>query len=49
MRAFQSLLSDPGGWRPSVNNLEFDSIGAEEAARLELMFTVEEVSWLFQS
>ncbi|RVW45833.1 hypothetical protein CK203_086256 [Vitis vinifera] len=43
VRAFQSLLSDPGGWRPSVNNLEFDSIGAEEAARLELMFTVEEV------
>ncbi|RVW80825.1 putative ribonuclease H protein [Vitis vinifera] len=36
-------LSDLGGWRPSVNNLEFDSIGAEEAARLELMFTVEEV------
>ncbi|RVW55706.1 LINE-1 retrotransposable element ORF2 protein [Vitis vinifera] len=43
VRAFQSLLSDPGGWRPSVNNLEFDSIGVEEAARLELMFTVEEV------
>ncbi|RVW49272.1 hypothetical protein CK203_073203 [Vitis vinifera] len=43
VRAFQSLLSDPGGWRPSVNNLEFDSIGAEESARLELMFTVEEV------
>ncbi|RVW65596.1 putative ribonuclease H protein [Vitis vinifera] len=43
VRAFQSLLSDPGGWRPSVDNLEFDSIGVEEAARLELMFTVEEV------
>ena len=39
MRAFQNLLSDPGGWRPCLNNLEFDSIGVEEAVRLEEMFS----------
>ena len=44
VRAFQNLLSDPGGWCPCLNSLEFDSIGVEEAARLEEMFSVEEVS-----
>ena len=44
MRAFQNLLSDPGGWCPCLNSLEFDSIGVEETARLEEMFSVEEVS-----
>ncbi|RVW45049.1 rRNA-processing protein UTP23-like [Vitis vinifera] len=39
VRAFQNLLSDPGGWRPCLNNLEFDSIGVEEAVRLEEMFS----------
>ena len=43
MRAYQNLLSDPGGWHPSMNSLEFDRIGVEEAARLEEMFSVEEV------
>ena len=43
VRAFQNLLSDPGGWCPCLNSLEFDSIGVEEAAMLE-MFSVEEVS-----
>ncbi|RVX21330.1 hypothetical protein CK203_002101 [Vitis vinifera] len=27
MRAYQNLLSDPGGWHPSMNSLEFDRIG----------------------
>ena len=43
MRAYQNLLSDPDGWRPCLNSLEFDSIGVEEAAMLD-MFSVEEVS-----
>ncbi|KAJ9701497.1 hypothetical protein PVL29_006726 [Vitis rotundifolia] len=43
VRAYQDLLSDPGGWHPSMDNLEFDRIEREEAARLEEMFSVEEV------
>ena len=43
VRAFQNLLSDPGGWCPCLNSLEFDSIGVEETAMLE-MFSVKEVS-----
>ncbi|RVW59604.1 Transposon TX1 uncharacterized 149 kDa protein [Vitis vinifera] len=43
VRAYQDLLSDPGGWHPSMSSLEFDSIGREEAARLEEMFSLEEV------
>ncbi|RVW85171.1 Transposon TX1 uncharacterized 149 kDa protein [Vitis vinifera] len=41
--AYQDLLSDPGGWHPSMSSLEFDRIGSEEAARLEEMFSMEEV------
>ena len=43
VRAYQNLLSDPGGWHLSLNGLEFDRIGVEEAAGLEEMFSVEEV------
>ena len=43
MRAFQDLLSNPGGWHPCWNNIEFDSIGVEEAAKLEESFSVDEV------
>ncbi|RVW56523.1 hypothetical protein CK203_072539 [Vitis vinifera] len=32
-----------GGWRPCCNNIEFDSIGDEEAARLEESFSGDEV------
>ncbi|RVW89949.1 Transposon TX1 uncharacterized 149 kDa protein [Vitis vinifera] len=32
VRAYQDLLSDPGGWHPSMSSLEFDRIGREEAA-----------------
>ncbi|RVW19481.1 hypothetical protein CK203_114085 [Vitis vinifera] len=39
VRAYQDLLSDPGGWHPSMSSLEFDRIGREEAARLEEMFS----------
>ena len=43
MRAFKDLLSEPRGWRPCCNNIEFDNIGIEEAARLEESFSVDEV------
>ena len=43
VRAYQNLLSDPGGWHPSMNSLEFNGIGVEKAARLEEMFSMEEV------
>ena len=43
VRAFKDLLSDSGGWRPCCNNIEFDSIGDEEAARLEVSFSGDEV------
>ena len=41
--AYQNLSSDSSGWRSCLNSLEFDSIGVEEAARLEEMFSMEEV------
>ena len=43
VRAFKDLLSDPRGWRPYCNNIEFDSIRVEEAARLEESFSMDEV------
>ena len=43
IRAYQNLLSNPGGWRHSLNGLDFDRIGVEEAATLEEVFFVEEV------
>ena len=43
MRAYQNLLSDLGGWHPSMDSLEFGRSGVEEATRLEEMFFVEEV------
>ena len=43
VRAFKDLLSDPGGWRPCCNNIEFDRIGDEEATRLEESFSGDEV------
>ncbi|RVW23505.1 Transposon TX1 uncharacterized 149 kDa protein [Vitis vinifera] len=43
VRAFKDLLSEPRGWRPCCNNIEFDNIGIEEAARLEESFSVDEV------
>ena len=41
--AFQILLMEPGDWRPSLNGLDFDKTGVEEATRLEEVFIVEEV------
>ena len=41
--AFKDLLTDPGGWHPSMEGLDFNRIGDEEAARLEEVFSEEEV------
>lgn len=43
VRAFQNLVMNLGGWHPSLNGLEFDRIGVEEVARLEEVFTMEDV------
>ena len=40
--AFQNLLSNPGDWCPTLNGLDFDRIGVEEATSLEV-FIVEDV------
>lgn len=37
------MLTELGKWRPSTNGLDFDRLGAEDAARLEELFSVEEV------
>ncbi|RVX06577.1 V-type proton ATPase subunit a1 [Vitis vinifera] len=41
--AFQHLLSDLGGWSPSLDGLVFDRLEGEEAVRLEEPFSVKEV------
>ena len=48
VNAFQNLLSDPGGWRPPpppppLPDLALNEIGHEEVARLEEMFSEEEI------
>ncbi|RVW88355.1 hypothetical protein CK203_040950 [Vitis vinifera] len=46
--AFQILLMEPGDWHPSLNGLDFDKTGVEEATRLEEVFIVEEVLGFFK-
>ncbi|RVX19039.1 Transposon TX1 uncharacterized 149 kDa protein [Vitis vinifera] len=43
VRAFKDQLTDPGGWHPSMEGLDFNRIGDEDAARLEEIFSEEEV------
>ena len=43
MAAFQNLFSAPGGWSPSLPDVEINEIGQEEAARLEESFSEEEI------
>ena len=43
VNAFQNLFSVPGGWRPSIPDLAFNEIGNEEAAKLEDIFSEEEI------
>ena len=41
--AFQNLLSAPNNWRPPLPDLPFNVIGDEQVAKLEEMFTEEEI------
>ncbi|RVW83965.1 Ran-binding protein 1-like c [Vitis vinifera] len=41
--AYQTLLSDPGDWRPSINGLNFKELGEGLASSLEVMFSEEEI------
>ena len=43
VEAFQGLLSNPGGWRPSLSGLRFNQIGGEMAAKLEDRFIEDEI------
>ena len=43
VEAFKTTLSDTGEWRAILDGLTFPKIKEEEAARLELPFTMEEV------
>ena len=43
VRAFKDQLTDPGGWHPSMEGLDFNRIGDEDAAGLEEVFSEEEV------
>ena len=43
VEAFKSLMSETGEWRASIDGLSFQTINEDEAARLELPFTVDEV------
>ena len=43
MEAFQILFSDPGGWSPSLPDLEINEISSEDSARLEENFSKEEI------
>ncbi|XP_034685730.1 uncharacterized protein LOC117914496 [Vitis riparia] len=42
-RAYQSLLSELGDWRPSINGLNFKMLGEDSASSLEVMFFEKEV------
>ncbi|RVW47728.1 Transposon TX1 uncharacterized 149 kDa protein [Vitis vinifera] len=41
--AYQTLLSDPGDWRPNINGLTFKELGEGLASSLEVMFSEEEI------
>ena len=41
--AFKDLLTDSVDWHPSMEGLDFNRIDVEEAARLEEVFSEEEV------
>ena len=40
---FQNLLSAPNSWRPPLPDISFNVIGDEQGAKLEEMFTEEEI------
>ncbi|RVW26396.1 Transposon TX1 uncharacterized 149 kDa protein [Vitis vinifera] len=42
-RAYKSLLSEPGDWRPNINGLIFKELGEGLASSLEVVFSEEEI------
>ncbi|RVW27485.1 LINE-1 retrotransposable element ORF2 protein [Vitis vinifera] len=42
-RTYQSLISESGDWRPSINDLNFKELGEGVASILEVMFSEEEI------
>ena len=40
---FVGLLSNPGGWHPTLTGLSFKQVGEEAAVGLEVIFSEEEV------
>jgi hypothetical protein len=46
---YESLFSEPLGWRPRVDNLEFEVLSLDEAARLEDPFEEREVREVINS
>ncbi|RVW82108.1 Transposon TX1 uncharacterized 149 kDa protein [Vitis vinifera] len=42
-RAYKSLLSEPGDWRPNINGLNFKELGEGLASSLEVVFSEEEI------
>ncbi|RVX09662.1 F-box protein [Vitis vinifera] len=42
-RAYKSLLSEPGDWRPNINGLNFKELGEGLASSLEVEFSEEEI------
>ena len=47
--AFQLLLSDTGEWRPSIEELAFNSLSPADSAALEVSFSKEEVFFALSS
>ena len=43
VQAFKLLLSDQGDWRSSLDGMQFERLGEQQAARLEEPFSEEEV------
>ena len=41
--AFQNLLLTPSGWCPLLSDFALNEIGSEEAARLQEIFSKEEI------
>ena len=42
-RTYQSLISESGDWRPSINGLNFKELGEGVASSLEVLFFEEEI------
>ena len=48
-RAFQGLLSDPDGWKPNIDGLNFERLEELDVEGLEKPFSEEEVFGVLSS